>query len=96
MTASEYKEFKGIRKENLRDNMSDMEVALTNLGEVATRELVKKYRSNGLESNMVVAKAGGEVAKAARENIEDKLKEPVITSNNNLNYKYLDDKSKYS
>lgn len=49
--ASEYKEYKGIRKESLRDNMSDVEIILTDLGEVATRELAKKYNLYGLEEN---------------------------------------------
>ena len=47
MKASEYKEYKGIRKESLRDNMSDIEIILTDLGEVATRELAKKYNLYG-------------------------------------------------
>ena len=47
MKASEYKEYKGIRKESLRDNMSDIEIILTDLGEVATRELAKKYNPYG-------------------------------------------------
>lgn len=47
MKASEYKEYKGIRKESLRDNMSDVEIILTDLGEVATRELAKKYNLYG-------------------------------------------------
>ena len=51
MKASEYKNFKGIRKESLRDNMTDIEVALTDLGEIATRELAKKHRPYGLEEN---------------------------------------------
>lgn len=51
MKASEYKEYKGIRKESLRDNMLDIEIILTDLGEVATRELAKKYNPYGLEEN---------------------------------------------
>ena len=51
MKASEYKEDKGIRKESLRDNMSDVEIILTDLGEVATRELAKKYNPYALEEN---------------------------------------------
>ena len=94
MKANEYKAYKGLRKESLRDNMTDIELALTNLGEVATRELVNKYKSNGLESNKVVARAGGEVAKVARKSIEEKLNESVISPNNNLKYKYLEDNSK--
>lgn len=51
MKASEYKEYKGIRKESLRDNMLDIEIILTDLGEVATRELTKKYNPYALEEN---------------------------------------------
>jgi hypothetical protein len=63
MTASEYKSYKGIRKENLRDNMSDVEVALTNLGEIATRELAKEHKPFGLEQNKKIAKMGGNTVK---------------------------------
>ena len=51
MKASEYKKFKGIRKESLRDNMTDIEVALTDLGEIVTRELAKEHKPFGLEQN---------------------------------------------
>ena len=91
MKASEYKEFKGIRKESLRDNMTDIEVALTDLGEIATRELAKKHRPYGLEANKKVAHMGGHAAKVARDDIEKNLGETVVTRKNALNYKYLDD-----
>lgn len=91
MKASEYKEFKGIRKESLRDNMTDVEVALTDLGEIATRELDKKHRPYGLEANKKVAHMGGHAAKVARDDIEKNLGETVVTRKNALNYKYLDD-----
>ena len=91
MKASEYKEFKGIRKESLRDNMTDIEVALTDLGEIATRELAKKHRPYGLEQNKEIAKRGGKIAKNTRDNLEEELGKSVITSKNALNYKYLDD-----
>lgn len=90
MKASEYKEFKGIRKESLRDNMTDIEVALTDLGEIATRELAKKHRPYGLEENKKVANMGGHAAKVARDDIEKNLGETVITRKNALNYKYID------
>ena len=90
MTAKEYKNFKGIRKEALRDNMSDLEVALTDLGEIATRELVKTHKPHGLKENKEMAKAGGNVAKVAKDNLEEKLGKPVITTQNNLSYKYMD------
>ena len=51
MKASDYKEYKGLRKESLRDNMTDIEIVLTDLGEIATRELVKTHKPNGLEQN---------------------------------------------
>jgi hypothetical protein len=91
MKASEYKEYKGIRKESLRDNMTDIEVALTDLGEIATRELAKKHRPYGLEENKKVANMGGHAAKVARDDIEKNLGETVITKKNALNYKYIDD-----
>lgn len=90
MKASEYKEFKGIRKESLRDNMTDIEVALTDLGEIATRELAKKHRPYGLEQNKEIAKRGGKIAKNTRDNLEEELGESVISNKNALSYKYLD------
>ena len=91
MTAKDYKEYKGIRKESLRDNMSDIEVILTDLGEVATRELAKKYKPTGLEENKEVAKVGGGVAKTARDDLEEKLGESVISNSNILEYQYTND-----
>ena len=70
MSASEYKSLKGIRKENLRDNMSRLEVILTDLGEAATEELAKKHKPQGLEENKKIAKLGGHAAKSARDDIE--------------------------
>ena len=90
MKASEYKNLKGIRKESLRDNMTDIEVALTDLGEIATRELAKKHRPYGLEQNKEIAKRGGKIAKNTRDNLEEELGESVISNKNALSYKYLD------
>ena len=94
MKASEYKEFKGLRKESLRDNMSDIEVLLTNLGETATRELTKEHKPYGLKQNMEVARRGGNIAKITRDNLEKELGRTVITNQNKLNYKYLDETKK--
>lgn len=94
MTAKEYKEFKGLRKESLRDNMSDIEVLLADIGEITTRELAKKHKPYGLNENRKIAKAGGEVASNTRKDIEEKLGENVISKNNNLNYQYIDDNKK--
>ena len=91
MKASEYKEYKNIRKESLRDNMSDVEVALTDLGEIATRELAKKHKPYGLKENRKIAKSGGEVAKTARDDLEQKLGETIISKENRLNYKYAEE-----
>lgn len=90
MKASEYKALKNIRKESLRDNMTDVEVVLTDLGEIATRELAKKHKPRGLKANRKIAKSGGEVAKIAREDLEEKLGETVISKENQLNYKYIE------
>ena len=90
MTAKEYKNFKGLRKESLRDNMSDIEVILTDLGEEATKRLTKKRNPNGLEENKVVAKVGGNVAKIARNELEKELNESIVTDDNYLDYKYMD------
>ena len=91
MKANEYKAYKGIRKESLRDNMSDIEVALTDLGEIATCELAKEHKPYGLEQNKKIAKMGGHAAKVARDDIEKNLGKSVISSGNTLNYQYIDE-----
>ena len=91
MKASEYKELKGLRKESLRDNMSDIEVALADLGEIATRELAKKYKPKGLKENKKMARLGGHAAKSAKDDLEKNLGETIITANNNLDYEYIDE-----
>lgn len=91
MKASEYKDFKNIRKESLRDNMTDIEVVLTDLGEIATRELAKEHKPYGLKENREIAKRGGRIAKNTRDNLEKELGRTVITKQNALNYQYLDD-----
>ena len=90
-TAKQYKQYKGLRKESLRDNMTDIEVALADLGEIATRELAKKHRPLGLEQNKKVAKMGGHAAKVARGDIEKNLGETVVSKDNALSYKYIED-----
>lgn len=90
MKASQYKEFKGLRKESLRDNMTDIEVTLADLGEIATRELVKEHKPYGLKENREMAKRGGRIAKNTRDNLERELGKSVISKENALNYKYID------
>ena len=80
MKATEYKIFKGIKKESLRDNMSDIEIALTDLGEIATRDIAKKEKPIGLKENLKVAKRGGSVSKKARECYEKETGESAIQS----------------
>ena len=91
MNARQYKDYKGLKKESLRDNMSEIEVALTDLGEISTRELTKELNPIGLNENKNISKMGGEVAKVAKDNLESKLNKTVITNKNNLNYKYIDE-----
>ena len=90
MKAAQYKKYKGIRKESLRDNMTDIEVVLTDLGEIATRELAKEHKPYGLKENRKVARMGGHAARVARDDIEKNLGKSVISKENSIKYKYLD------
>ena len=92
MKASEYKAYKGLRKESLRDNMTDIEVALTDLDEIATRELAKEHKPFGLEQNKGIARRGGNIAKITRDNLEKELGRTIISNKNSLNYEYIDEK----
>ena len=87
-TAKQYKQYKGLRKESLRDNMTDIEVVLADLGEIATRELAKKHKPFGLEENKEIARIGGYTAKVARKELEKNLGSSVVSKNNNIIYKY--------
>ena len=91
MKASEYKAYKGLRKESLRDNMTDIEIALTNIGKIATRDIAKNEHPQGLSENMKIAKRGGRVAKGARDVYEEETKISAISKENVLNYQYKDD-----
>lgn len=82
MTTRGYKNLKGLKKENLRDNMTTLEIVLNMLAEATTTELTKTTNPNGLEENKKVAKEGGSVAGNARKEIEQKTGKPVITSKN--------------
>ena len=92
MKANEYKSYKGLRKESLRDNMTDVELALTNLRELTTRDIAREEHPKGLKENMSVAKRGGKVAKDARDSYEKATRKSAVSNKNALNYKYLDDK----
>ena len=88
MKACEYKEFKGIRKESLRDNMTDIEVILTDLGEFTTRDIARKEQKEGLKENLNIAKRGGSVAKGARDLYEKETGNSAISSDNALGIRY--------
>ena len=88
MTSKEYKEYKGLRKENLRDNMDNIELILSDLSEDAMKRLAEKHKPVGLDGNIKVAKVGGNVAKVARCELESNLGESIITSSNRLDYEY--------
>lgn len=94
MKANEYKAYKGLRKESLRDNMSDIEVLLTDLGEIATRDIAKSENPQGFRENMKVARKGGQVAHDARRSYENATNKSAITDENNLNYQYIDETKK--
>ncbi len=90
MTANEYKEFKGLRKESLRDNMDELEVLLADIGETTTRKLAEKHKPIGLEENRIIAKEGGSIANNTRKDIESRLGEDIVNKNNLLKYEYID------
>ena len=80
MTTGEYKRHKGLTKENLRDNMTNVELALNTLAEVATTELSRQRNPKGMFESQQAAQAGGKVAKNAREDLERQLGRSVISS----------------
>ena len=81
MTTREYKNHKGLKKENLRDNMSTAEIVLNMLAEVSTTDISRAEEPKTLDENKEVAKAGGDIAGNARRAIEKRTKKPVVTSN---------------
>ena len=82
MTTRQYKNLKGLKKENLRDNMSDTELVLTMLAEASTRDISKASKPEGFSGSMEVAQQGGEVAGVARKALEERTGAPVITAQN--------------
>ena len=90
MTTRQYKNFKGLKKENLRDNMSDLELVLNMLSEATTKEFSKKQKPETLEENKQVARSGGRVAGNARKEIESTTGKSVITSKKALDFKVQD------
>jgi len=82
MTTRKYKNLKGLKKENLRDNMSDLELVLNMLAEATTTEISKTTNPKTFADNVDVAQRGGKVAGEARKNIEEETGRKVITSKN--------------
>ena len=81
-TTKEFKQFKNIKKENLRDNMTNLELVLNMLGEVSTTELSKEHKPKSFNENKTIAKQGGGVAGSARKSLEKKLGKKIISSQN--------------
>ena len=81
-SAKEYKQFKGLKKENLRDNMTDLEIAVNMLAEATTTELSKQESPNGFKESADIAKRGGKAARGARKVIEKELGHSIVSSEN--------------
>ncbi len=86
MTVRKYKDFKGLTKENLRDNMTTLELVLNMLAEATTAEIVNESNPIGLEENKIAAKEGGKIAGDARKSIEEKTGRPVISNKKAVNF----------
>lgn len=84
MTPTEYKQFKGLKRENLRDHMTDLELIFSMLGEAATTEIARKQDAQGFPENRVAAHKGGRIAGEAREKLEVETGEKVSTAENYL------------
>ena len=89
MTTGQYKRLKGLTKENLRDNMTDLELVLTMLAEASTTDISKTAKPQTFEENKQVAKRGGKVAGIARQALEAETGKPVITEKNAVNFQQL-------
>ena len=91
MTTGEYKDFKGLKKENLRDNMTNLELALNMLAEATSTEFSKAEDPQGLNESKEIVKRGGAVAGEARENIENQLGRTILSKKNASDPKLLDE-----
>ena len=90
-SVKEYKKYKGLKKQNLRDNMTNLELVLNMLAEASTTEISKTKKPENLEENRVVAKEGGQVAGVARKEIESKTGKSIISQDNATNLRLEDD-----
>lgn len=86
MTTKEHKNFKGLKKENLRDNMTTTELILNMLAETSTKDIANSDNPQGLEENKKVARRGGSVAKIAKDALEAETGQPVITSQRAIDF----------
>jgi len=84
MTPSEYKQFKSLKRENLRDHMNDLELIFSMLGEKVTTEIAKNKDAQGFGENKEAAKEGGEVAGNARKDAETRIGKPIVSPENYL------------
>ena len=84
LTPSEYKELKGLERENLRDHMTDLELIFSMLGEAATTEIARKQDAQGFGENKTAARKGGRIAGEAREKLENETGGKVVTAENYL------------
>lgn len=91
VTPSEYKKIKGLKRQNLRDHMGDLELLFTQLGEAATTEIAKTDNTQGRAQNLDAARRGGSIAGIARKQLEEETGKPVVSKNN-----YLEDTSQKS
>ena len=89
MNTRQYKSLKGLKKENLRDNMSDLELVLTMLAEASTTDIAKTEQPQGFDENQKVARRGGNVAGVARKALEAETGRPVVTSQNAESFRQL-------
>ena len=89
MNTRQYKNLKGLKKENLRDNMSDLELVLTMLAEASTTDIAKSEQPQGFDENQQVARRGGNVAGVARKALEAETGKPVVTSQNAESFRQL-------
>lgn len=94
MTVAEYKEYKGLHKESLRDNMTDIELVLNMLAEVTTTAISRQEQPEGFEESKKIAKRGGKVAKSARESVEQELGESIVSPLNAEDKPLLETKSR--
>ena len=82
LTPNQHKNYKGLKKENLRDHMNDLELIFSMLGEAATTEIARNNNAQGFDENKISAKKGGKIAGSARKNLEKETGKKVITKDN--------------